>query len=54
MRRVMLALMASVALAGCVQQRQYADVEFTPPQGDYKLLVVTDPTLTSGRMTSSL
>jgi hypothetical protein len=40
MRRVALAPLVSVALAGCVQTRQYADVEFTPPQGDYKLLVM--------------
>jgi outer membrane lipoprotein SlyB len=40
MRRVALALLVSVSLAGCVQTRQYADVEFTPPQGDYKLLVM--------------
>ena len=40
MRRVALALLGSVALAGCVQTRQYADVEFAPPQGDYKLLVM--------------
>ena len=40
MRRVVLACLVSVALAGCVQTRQYADVEFTPPQGDYKLLVM--------------
>lgn len=40
MRRVALACLVSVALAGCVQTRQYADVEFTPPQGNYKLLVM--------------
>lgn len=40
MRRVALALVGSVALAGCVQTRQYADVEFAPPQGNYKLLVM--------------
>jgi outer membrane lipoprotein SlyB len=40
MRRVALALVVSVALAGCVQTRQYADVEFAPPQGNYKLLVM--------------
>jgi hypothetical protein len=40
MRRVALALLGSVALAGCVQTRQYADVEFAPPQGNYKLLVM--------------
>ena len=51
MRRVLLALTASVALAGCVQQRQYADVEFTPPQGDYKLLVMR-PDVNVGSVTT--
>jgi hypothetical protein len=51
MRRVCLALMASVALAGCVQTRQYADVEFTPPQGDYKLLVMR-PDVSVGSVTT--
>jgi hypothetical protein len=27
-------------LSACVQTRQYADLQFTPPQGDYKLLVL--------------
>jgi hypothetical protein len=31
---------ASLALPGCVQTRQVADVEFQPPQGDYSLLVM--------------
>jgi hypothetical protein len=31
---------AALALAGCVQTRQYADVEFAPPQGDYDLVVM--------------
>src|SRR3954467_3138431 len=31
---------ASVATGACVQTKQYADVQFTPPQGDYKLLVL--------------
>ena len=31
---------ASLALAGCVQTRQFADVEFAPPQGDYDLVVM--------------
>lgn len=35
-----LALAASVAVSGCVQTRQFADVQFTPPQGDYRLLVM--------------
>jgi len=51
MRRVGLALLASVALAGCVQTRQYADVEFTPPQGDYKLLVMR-PDVSVGSVTT--
>jgi hypothetical protein len=31
---------ASLTLAGCVQTRQVADVEFQPPQGDYSLIVM--------------
>lgn len=38
---------ASVGLAGCVQTRQIADLQFTPPQGDYKLLVMR-PDVTVG------
>ena len=30
-----------MALSACVQTKQYADVEFAPPQGDYKLLVMS-------------
>jgi hypothetical protein len=49
-----LALTTSVALSGCVQSRQYADVQFTPPQGDYRLLVmrpdVTVNSLATGGM----
>ena len=51
MRRVVLALLASVTLAGCVQTRQYADVEFAPPQGDYNLLVMR-PDVTVGSVTT--
>lgn len=42
MRRLGLAvvLSASVATSGCVQTRQVADLQFTPPQGDFKLLVM--------------
>ena len=47
-----LALATSVAVSGCVQSRQFADVQFTPPQGDYRLLVmrpdVTVNSLTTG------
>ena len=45
------ALAASVALSGCVQTRQYADVQFTPPSGDYKLLVLR-PDVTVGSLTT--
>lgn len=51
MRRVGLALLGSVALAGCVQTRQYADVEFAPPQGNYKLLVMR-PDVSVGSVTT--
>jgi hypothetical protein len=51
---IALALALSVAAAGCVQTRQIADVHFTPPQGDYDLLVmrpdVTVNALTTGGM----
>ena len=40
MRSIALASVASLALAGCVSTRQYADVEFAPPQGDYDLIVM--------------
>src|SRR5437868_11655772 len=44
-------LAASAALSGCVQTRQYADVQFTPPEGDYKLLVLR-PDVTVGALTT--
>src|SRR6185295_14848999 len=50
-----LALAAAVPMSACVQTRQFADVQFTPPQGDYRLLVlrpdVTVGSLTTGGMT---
>src|SRR2546423_12413007 len=46
-----LALAASVSLAACVQTKQYADLQFTPPQGDYKLLVLR-PGVTVGALTT--
>ena len=45
------ALTASVALSACVQTRQYADVQFTPPDGNYKLLVLR-PDVTVGSLTT--
>ena len=39
-----LAIAATVAIgvttSACVETRQFADLQFTPPQGDYKLLVL--------------
>lgn len=46
-----LALAASVSLTACVQTRQYADVNFAPPQGDYKLLVMR-PDVNVGAITT--
>lgn len=56
MRHLGIALVAalSVTVAGCVQTRQYADLQFSPPQGDYRLLVmrpdVTVNSVTTGGM----
>jgi hypothetical protein len=51
---IALALAVSVTASGCVQTRQFADVQFTPPKGDYRLLVmrpdVTVNSLTTGGM----
>src|SRR4051794_29167904 len=51
---IALALGAAVPMSACVQTKQYADVQFTPPQGDYRLLVlrpdVTVSSLTTGGM----
>jgi hypothetical protein len=38
-------------LTGCVQTRQFADVQFTPLHGDYKLLVLR-PDVTVGSLTT--
>jgi hypothetical protein len=46
-----LALAASVCASACVQTRQFADLQFTPPQGDYKLLVLR-PDVTVGSLTT--
>ncbi|MFL6751945.1 MAG: hypothetical protein ACJ8D5_09090 [Sphingomicrobium sp.] len=46
-----LALAATVPMSACVQTKQYADVQFTPPQGDYKLLVLR-PDVTVGSLTT--
>ena len=46
-----LALTLSLPLGACVETRQFADVQFTPPQGDYKLLVLR-PDVTVGSITT--
>lgn len=52
MRRLpLLICVAALPLAACVQTRQYADVEFTPPQGDYRLLVMR-PDVSVGSVTT--
>ena len=39
-RGILLISAASLALGGCVQTRQVADVQFQPPEGNYSLLVM--------------
>ena len=41
------ALALTVPLGACVETRQYADVQFTVPQGQYKLLVLRPDHLTA-------
>jgi hypothetical protein len=49
--RILLSSAAALALSGCVQMRQYADVEFSPPQGDYDLIVMR-PVVQVGTVTA--
>ena len=52
MRRITLFVAASaLALSACVQTKQFADVEFAPPQGNYKLLVMR-PDVTVNSLTT--
>ena len=48
---VAVALALSLMTAACVQTRQFAELQFTPPQGDYKLLVLR-PDVTVGSLTT--
>lgn len=50
-RTLILLTASSLAVAGCVQTRQYADVEFQPPQGDYDLIVMR-PYVSVGSITT--
>ena len=47
------AVTASLGLSACVQTRQVADLQFTPPQGDYKLLVLR-PDVNVGSVTTGM
>jgi hypothetical protein len=49
--RLVLLISASLAASACVQTRQYADVEFQPPQGDYDLVVLR-PNVQVGSVTT--
>ncbi|QNN65758.1 hypothetical protein H9L12_04160 [Sphingomonas rhizophila] len=51
MRKVGVVLMLSVSLSACVSTRQFADVHFSPPSGDYKLLVMR-PDVSVGSVTT--
>ncbi len=51
MRNWGVTLASALLLSACVQTRQFADVQFTPPQGDYKLLVLR-PDVSVGSLTT--
>jgi hypothetical protein len=50
-RSVILLAASSLALSACVQTRQYTDVDFQPPQGDYSLIVMR-PDVQVGSLTT--
>ncbi len=50
-RAIVLVTASAIALSGCVSTRQVADVEFTPPQGDYSLIVMR-PNVSVGLVTT--
>lgn len=45
------AVASSLVVSGCVQTRQYADLQFRPPEGDYRLLVLR-PDVSVGSVTT--
>ena len=51
---IALALALSVGASGCVQTRQFADVQFTPPQGDYRLLVMRPDVIVNSLTTGGM
>lgn len=50
-RTFILLASASLAVGGCVQTRQFADVEFQPPQGDFDMIVMR-PDVSVGQVTT--
>jgi hypothetical protein len=48
------ALSASLMTSACVQSRQIADLQFTPPQGDFKLLVMRPDVVVNSVTTGGL
>lgn len=48
---IALAVALGLTASACVQTRQFADLQFTPPQGDYDLLVLR-PDVTVGSVTT--
>jgi hypothetical protein len=50
-RRGVAVAIALATLSGCVQTRQFEDLQFAPPSGDYKLLVLR-PDVTVGSITT--
>ena len=46
--------LSAVALSGCVQTRQFADLQFAPPQGDYRLLVMRPDVVVNSVTTGGL
>ncbi|MFL6728127.1 MAG: hypothetical protein ACJ8FS_16680 [Sphingomicrobium sp.] len=53
-RGLAIALAASMSVSGCVQTRQFANVQFAPPQGDYKLLVLRPDVLVGSLTTGGM
>ena len=51
MRKLAVALMVSISVSACVSTRQYADLQFAPPSGDYRLLIMR-PDISVGSVTT--
>ena len=53
-RGLAITLAASMSVSGCVQTRQFANVQFAPPQGDYRLLVLRPDVLVGSLTTGGM